>query len=288
MHFLQKLPSFALRHKFVSFLHKTRLVTNPTLASFNGGAKAYLDLSDPEPRNVFIKQVFEPDFFTIAKAMLPPDGYFFDLGANLGLCSFGLMPDRPKTFFHLFEANARLAALLKKSCTLYPDSCFILSNFCVTDEPGQTIFHIEEKQSGQSHVATDSGSGKAVPNLLLDHYCKQRKVDFVDLAKIDLEGHELPALLGWRKFLSEHRANGIYIEIIPENQARYGRPPNAPLLYLESLGYELYLCKEEDFGLFGNSPIEISLRQGSLTLSHFRAEEYPEDFATDALALAPT
>ena len=230
MHFLQKLPDFLLRHKSLSFLHKTRLVTNPILASFNGGAKAYLDLSDPEPRIVFIKQVFEPDFFTIANAILPPNGYFFDLGANLGLCSFGLIQCKPKTFCHLFEVNARLTALLKKSCSLYPDSCFVISNFCVTDEPGQTIFHIEEKQSGQSHVATDSDSGESVPNLLLDHYCKEKKVNFVDFAKVDLEGHELPALKGWRKDLSEHKVRAIYIEIIPENQARYGRPTNAPSL----------------------------------------------------------
>jgi hypothetical protein len=79
----------------------------------------------------------------------------------------------------------------------------------------------------------------------------------------------------------------LYIEVMPENQARYGRSANAPLAYLDSHGYELYLCKEEDFEVFGNSPHETSLEQGSLLLSRFRAEEYPGNFATDALALAP-
>ena len=50
---------------------------------------------------------------TSSRSPMPPaHGYFFDLGANLGLCSFGLI-QRTKTFCHLFEANARLTALLK-------------------------------------------------------------------------------------------------------------------------------------------------------------------------------
>ena len=63
---------------------------------------------------------------------------------------------------------------------------------------------------------------------------------------------------------------------MPENQARYGRPTNAPLAFLESLGYELYLCKEDDFGSFGGAPDTKTLPNGSLALSPFKAKEYPE------------
>ena len=36
----------------------------------------------------FIKNEFDPDFFSLAKKFLPEDGIYFDLGANYGLCSF--------------------------------------------------------------------------------------------------------------------------------------------------------------------------------------------------------
>ena len=91
--------------------------------------------------------------------------------------------------------------------------------------------HIEEKQSGQSHVATDSDSGESVPNLL-DHYCKEKKVNFVDFAKVDLEGHELPALKGWRKDLSEHKVRAIYIEIMPENPGSIWKTDECSLAFL--------------------------------------------------------
>ena len=152
----------------------------------------------------------------------------------------------------------------------------------------ERIIQLEPNQSGQSHVSTQDGSGIEVSNLTLDDYCGQQMLDSVDFAKIDLEGHELPALQGWNKCLSKHRVKAIYLEIMPENQTRYGRQTKAPLCYLESLGYELYLCKEEDFGLFGNVPAKVSLQQGNFLLSRFKTEEYPEDFATDILALPPT
>ena len=68
---------------------------------------------------------------------------------------------------------------------------------------------------------------------MLDDYCNEQKITTVDFAKIDIEGYELSALKGWRKKLSNHSIRTIHIEIIPENQSRYGFPTNAPLLYLE-------------------------------------------------------
>ena len=281
------LPTILRRHSIVQALLASKLLRPEQTIKFNGDSQTVVNLNDPEPRNVFLKSVFEPDFFHVAKSFLRKDGSFFDLGANMGFCSFGLAPDCPDMSYHLFEANPHLINLLKRSVELHPHQKFILNHACISDRAGTTRFQLEPNQSGQSHVSTQDGSGIEVSNLTLDDYCEEQSADSVDFAKIDLEGHELPALQGWRKCLSEHRVKAIYIEIMPENQARYGRPPNAPLSYLESLGYELYLCKKEDFGSFGDAPNKTKLQHGYLSLSRFRAEEYPQDFATDALVLAP-
>ena len=91
-------------------------------------------------------------------------------------------------------------------------------------------FHIESSQTGQSHIAVGTESGMKVKNLVLDHYCKQKDLFIIDFAKIDLEGHELSALKGWEN-LRQHLVRAIYIEIIPENQKRYGLKANAPNLF---------------------------------------------------------
>ena len=58
---------------------------------------------------------------------------------------------------------------------------------------------MEANQSGQSHVCPTQGKGIEIPNLVLDDYCDQNQINCIDFAKIDIEGHELPALQGWQR-----------------------------------------------------------------------------------------
>lgn len=280
------LPKVMHRHKCIEFLCKIGLQEQIRRIEFNHGSQAIIDLSDPEPRNVFIKREFEPHFFEIANAFLPKAGTFFDLGANVGFCTFGLIPSKSIVSFHLFEASPRMIELLTESINLHHRFNFKLNHACISDKEGETSFHIRADQSGQSHVATEYEEGVKVPNLLLDRYCKENSICQVDFAKIDLEGHEVNALKGWRTFLGKKNTKALYIEIIPENQARYGYETKEPLLFLESLGYALFLCKPDDFGNFGEPSKFISCPdKKSIEVSKFKAKEYPNDFSTDVLAM---
>ena len=162
---------------------------------------------------------------------------------------------------------------------------FHLNHCCLNNLNGKTRFKIQKNQTGQSHVSSDNKEGIEIPNLVLDDYCDKKKIKSIDFAKIDIEGHELPALEGWGKSLISHLVKALYIEIIPENQRRYGRETNAPLLYLESLGYTLFLCKESDFSKFSEDPQKVTLIKDGLMLAKFSAKDYPSDFSTDVLAL---
>ena len=281
------LPAFLKRHTIIEALLRTKLISSEQLVSFNGNSIAYLNLNDPEPRNVYLKCSFDPDYFYIAKSLIPPSGVFFDLGANHGLCSFGLLPDLSSVQFHLFEANESLVRTIEKSTALHKESTFFVNHACISDEDGYSKFHLEPNQTGQSHVATTLEKGIEIRNLVLDQYCRKNGIRKVDFAKIDLEGHEFSALKGWENCLIERNVRAIYMEIMPENQNRYGLNTNEPLKYLESFGYELFLCKEDDFSDFGDHPKVHKFGSNKLILSKFRAKDFPSNFATDVLALAP-
>lgn len=285
MQLAKSLPKYLLRHKIIDMFIRFGLQNKFTEICFNGNSNAYIDLTDPEPKNVFIKEIFEPEFFKIADAFLPEDGTLFDLGSNVGFCSFGLVPQKPKANYHLFEANPNLIRLLTQSIKLHAGNNFHLNHCCLNNLNGKTRFKIQTNQTGQSHVSSDHKEGIEVPNLVLDDYCDKQKLKCIDFAKIDIEGHELPALQGWKKSLTSHSVMALYIEIIPENQQRYGRKTNEPLQYLESLGYSLFLCKESDFRKFGEHPQKVTLVKDGLMLAKFSAKDYPSGFSTDVLAL---
>lgn len=279
------LPKILLRHSVIKVLLSLKIIRNERAINFNSNANCFVNLNDPEPRNVFLKSSFDPDFFYLAEKLIPSTGTYFDLGANVGFCSFGLVPNRPKVDYHLFEANPDIIKLLRKSIHLHSNQNIILNHACVSDSLGVTRFKLSKNQTGQSHVSTLPLDGIEIPNIRLDKYCRDKRIDSVDFAKIDLEGHELPVLHGWKNFLSEKKIKAIYIEIIPENQLRYKRETNSPLRYLESLGFNLFLCKTEDFGIWGESPKELIFNNNSFILSQFKANDFPEDFSTDVLAL---
>lgn len=280
------LPNLFRRHSIVKGLLRTGIIAPEQLILFNENSIVYLNLNDPEPRNVFLKSSFDSDFFSMASSFIPPKGDFFDIGANYGLCTFGLLPKLNSVRFHLFEANESIVRMIEKSTTLYENS-FSVNYACISDKIGYSKFHFEPTQSGQSHIATDQEDGVQIKNLVLDQYCKSNQINRIDFAKIDLEGHELSALKGWQKCIKNHMVKSIYIEIMPVNQRRYCLKTNDPLFFLESHGYELFLCKEQDFGHFGQRPFFKNTGIDEVKLSFFKAEEYPPDFSTDVLALSP-
>ncbi len=288
MHLVDHLPNFLLRHRIIEVLCKLGLQHRICRINFNENAVSYIDLMDPEPRNAFIKSSFEPDFFELAKSFLSDDdGIFFDLGANVGFCSFGLLPFKPKCNYHLFEANPKIIELLRHSIEYHSSSNISLTHACVTAENGSCKFYLCNEQSGQSHVSTVEESGISIPSITLDGYCIANNISKIDFAKIDLEGHELSALKGWETCLKNHIVKAIYIEIMEENQKRYGYKTNEPLIFLESLGYELFLCKKDDFADFGEPSKEYKFESSKLILSKFQARDFPRNFATDVLALTP-
>ena len=200
----------------------------------------------------------------------------FSIWPNVGFCSFGLIPDHQRTAFHLFEANPNLIPLLRQSVELHPNQCFQLNHCCISDTNGKTNFKLEANQSGQSHVfRLRAKELKSKPGL--DDYCDQNQIDCIDFAKIDIEGHELPALQGWQKTFRSSR-QGYLCRNHTRKPKRYGRKTNAPLAYLESLGYSLFLCKDSEFGLFGEHPRKDRFKKDAPLLAKFNANEYRKIF----------
>jgi len=280
------LPSFLLKHKVISFLCKTRLQTRIQEIYFNIDSKIFIDLMDPEPRNVFITKRFEKHFFEIANNFISSKSTIFDIGSNVGFCTFGLISKNPLSSYYLFEANHQLIYLISKSINLQSSTSIHAINACVTYKRGLTNFHISKNQSGQSNIAVGNEQSTQIENVVLDEFCLNSEINRVEFAKVDLEGNELPALRGWEKYLLKQKVDALFVEVIPENQARYNFSIFELLHYMESLGYDLYLCKNDDFGKFGEKPKIITCKNGSLTVASFKANDYPKFFSTDILAIS--
>jgi len=255
---IRRLPAPFRRHKVVKALAFMSPGSRYQVIEFNNGARFFGDLQEVAVRSVIIQGAFEPEFFRVASPFLADGGVFFDVGANVGLCSFGMIAALGETGrrvqFHLFEANPALCPCLTKSAELHPDVDVRIKHACMTDMPGWSRLAVKA-DTGKSFV-TDR-EGIAVDNLTLDDYVDAHYVPHVDLMKLDVEGYEARVLRGMERQLSLGVVEAIYVEMISEHLSRAGTSASEVLRLLIDCGLTPYHCKDEDFSREHRNSFEI-------------------------------
>ncbi|WP_287363109.1 FkbM family methyltransferase [Mesorhizobium sp.] len=155
-------------------------------------------------------------------------GHAVDIGAQVGLWSRVMALDfsRVTAFeplpIHLecFERNLADA----KNVTLH--------RIALDTKPGDLVIATTPESTGDSHVAVGGETGVAVAARTLDSF----ELSDIDFLKIDVEGFELPAILGGEQTIRREKPV-IIIEQKPKGHAeRYGRDRFAALDLLKSWG----------------------------------------------------
>ena len=128
----------------------------------------------------------------------------FDAGANQGQflkLLAGNLKDIPVTF-HCFEPARHTFDILTERIGKTPN--IILNNFGLGDHREEKDLYYDEIGSGKAslskrrldHFGIDFILSEKVIINTLDDYCLDRKVENIDLLKLDVEGHELSVLKG--------------------------------------------------------------------------------------------
>jgi FkbM family methyltransferase len=243
--FLDSLPPALRRQKLLSALCRFRLVSPVQSLEFNGNARAWVDLRDAESRATYLSQAYWPEFPPIVAAFLRDGGDLFDVGANFGFVTFGVVPlvQGLGTRFHLFEANPRILPLLRRSAGEWPGESFSLNHCCVSDKPGISRLTLPDSSWGHAFIGA---AGDPVPNLVLDDYIEDRKIGRIAFLKIDIEGWEPYALQGARRALTSGKVAAAFIEVSPDSLQRTGLSPSDLLRMLEGFGFDVYFCGLHD------------------------------------------
>jgi len=199
---LKPAPPWLRRHLAVKCLLGVFPRSYDQWIEYNRGATAYVDLRDPEVRNVFLKRSFEPDFFAIASAVLADGGLFFDCGANFGYWSV-LVSSAP------FGSHKAIA--IEPSSQNFPKLAnnarvngnrFELMKCAIGAVRGSA--HLSgTKHEAFSIVGGANSGGEDVPVIALDNLIDDGKVSQSGkyLIKLDVEGVEIEAIKGGARLL---------------------------------------------------------------------------------------
>jgi FkbM family methyltransferase len=279
--YFKYLPQQVRKHKLVQFLIYLKLLDPVQIIEYNGGTKAFVDLSDPNPRNYFLTKSFEPNFFNTVLGFCKNEGDIFDIGSNFGLCSFGLADLLKKEGFlkknfHSFEANQALLQYQQKTSHLYADYNFYLNWGCVSDCEGLSSLNICQKELGQSYI-TNNNSVKKIPNIILDQYIQKNKIQNISFMKMDIEGFEVFALKGMLDSLKKGIIKTLWMEVSEPNLSRYNVAP----------GHIFNILLEHEYKLYWD-PEDCNQTKTLYRQNRYRAlipKQFPKNLQTDILAI---
>jgi FkbM family methyltransferase len=203
-------------------------------------------------------------FYHARATQLPPNPVIWDVGSNRGQSLSFFAGIFPGAQFTAFEPNPRLVKKLVK----IKQPVFTLKKLAVSDRRGNQIFfeRVLDETSGLAPVSDDNLHDRLKNQVLLsgrnagilaqyevatdtiDDQCADGHTTYLDILKIDVEGHEQQVLAGAREMLGRKAIGLIQLEM--HEGDRY---PNNLLMVKKILadhGYLEVFRKRHAFGKF--------------------------------------
>lgn len=196
-----------------------------------------------EIRNTQKLSKSDDPFFVVSKILLKEDvNLIIDAGASIGNTSKYLSSLFPKAVIHAIEPQP---TFYDKLVLLNNDlNQIIPHNIALSNDNGYAKFQINNSEGTSSLHKSITNSYEAFNNLLktkkeievktekLDTFLTKNNIKYVDILKLDLQGHELFALKGCQKTLLEGKVGVILCELLFTNLYEEQASPFELLKYL--------------------------------------------------------
>jgi len=198
------LDSSGLRRSLIESPEFTGGLPGYVVADIGNGLKAVVDPSEPEfGRHIVAGGGWEPHVVEAIRSNLGLGQTFVDIGGNVGVMSFNaaaVVGARGKVI--AFEPNPRNVSAFRRGIVANGNNNILLLSLALSDHHhmiGLTSAS-NAKVLGDASATQVADVVQAVPgDEILEHQSQ------IDLIKIDIEGYELPALMGLQKTLVRHK-----------------------------------------------------------------------------------
>ncbi len=172
---------------------------------------------------------------------LRPKDVYVDVGAHIGFELIVASSKVNKGALYGFEPSNQIFSDLVTNVGLNNKSANIqIFQQAVSNKSGWLEF-TQEAESEESHIAhSDSNQTTLkVKSITLDQFAEERKINRIDLLKVDTEGAEALVFEGAKSLLKEKKIACILFEV-NSNIHHFKSTEIKLLTYLEQLGYSIY------------------------------------------------
>lgn len=219
------------------------------LTRFDDGIRARVSLSSHIEAQLFWQGFQEADESSVEllKRLLPSDGVFVDIGANIGSFTLVAAKYAQSGRVHAFEPSDFHLQRLVHNIKLNGFDNITINPVGLSDQSCEATLHMPIGHKGITNTGGASlYADKDTPELRpetvrlirLDDYIAQQSIQRLDLIKIDVEGAELHALRGGRKTIARFQPQ-VIMEVDLNNLTRAGHSIVEILEFWKDLGYSL-------------------------------------------------
>lgn len=244
---LSRIAPFRLVHRALSGI---RLGSWPVRLEANGLA-LFVSPDDLQLGTELLRNgAYESEEVALFERTLQPGMVVVDAGANVGVYAFvAARSVGPQGQVIAFEPDPESANLLAlgvaangfTNVTLVERALAATSGeaelFRLPGHPGLTSLSRSNARGSAAHVT--------IARTTLDAELESRRLDRVDVVKLDVQGAELDTLRGARRTLARHRPT-LFLEYWPAGLLNYGSDPRELMELLLEHGYSLRSVQAPD------------------------------------------
>ena len=215
-------------------------------------------------RELIINGVRERDAVEYLRPLLPSFRVIFEIGANQGY--YAILEARetpPETKIYAFEPHPDNVRTLRLNSEL--NGCAgkfaEIQQMAVSDQCGTAELNVHGLSNWHSLSPVELPKGGwqntlRVETVTLDDFSRRRGITAVDFVRMDVEGHEAAVVDGAAQILEASPACVMFIELHSAFLRGIGRPPEALLEKIQTLGFKrATVCGK------GRNPHSVSIDQ---------------------------
>lgn len=167
----------------------------------------------------------------------------FDVGANAGIYSLAALAIQPDAVVHAFEPTPEIAARLRETAKLNVLHRLYVHEVAVSSQNGYASLKRCRgdlgTNEGMNYITPDLGDSpvEQVQTVCLDQFCQHHGIDYIDLLKLDIQGHEHSALGGAKHLIMAGRIGMIFMELNWAGTAGATCAATESIRLLEGAGY---------------------------------------------------
>lgn len=265
--FLQFLPQFKGKFRLGKLLYSNQVANGKNLlVEGKGGCKYRLpNLKENLAYEIFVNGIYEPDTQRFLNMHIPENGFFLDLGANIGSVSIPFCKSRKDVTCIAVEAVPWIFENLTYNVKLnqLEQQITCVNNALFSEDDKEMNFFTDDKSFGKGSLSpVYSQDPIKVRTVQVDSLLKASGINHVDFLKVDIEGYEYHAFLGAKQLLSAADAPDVFFEFADWTEESAQLKPGAAQELLMSYGYSLFIVHHSD----NLEKLESSMKTGSAML----------------------